>query len=179
MGNSNHTDKVKKSPRFGVLDAVIILLVIAAVLGIYFRYQLIDWITNTRNMKEYTVTFAIDDIRYTTPNYLNIGDEVYFASSGDRLGTLIEESDDASNSALSTVPALKTVYIDGVPYEIQYPNNESRADVKGRLRCTGSYSEDGGLLINGSTYIAPGQTVSSKTEWVTVDLRILAIEAVE
>ena len=178
MGNSNHTDKVKKVPRFGVLDAVIILLVIAAVLGIYFRYQLMDLITNTRNMKEYTVTFAIDDIRYSTPNYLNVGDEIYF-ENGDQFGTLIEESDDASNIALNIVPATKTFYIDGVAHDIPYPDNESRVDVKGRMRCTGSYSEDGGLLINGSTYIAPGQTVSSKTEWVTVDLRIVAIEAVD
>ncbi len=179
MGNSNHTDKVKKAPRFGVLDAVIILLVIAAVLGIYFRYQLMDWITNTRNMGEYNVTFAIDDIRYTTPNYLNIGDEIYFANSGEHLGTLIEESDNASNSALIIQPSSETFYIDGVAHDIPYPNLESRVDVKGRLRCTASYSEDGGLLINGSTYIAPGQTISSKTEWVTVNLRILAIEAVE
>lgn len=179
MGKQNHTEKVKKAPRFGVLDAVIILLVIAVIVGVYFRYQIMDWITNQRNVREYTVTFAIDNIRYTTPNYLNVGDEVYFADSGDSFGTLIEESDDASNIALSIVPSSETFYIDGVAYDIPYPDNESRVDVKGRLLCSGSYSEDGGLLVNGSTYIAAGQTVSMQTEWVSAELRILTIEAVE
>lgn len=178
MGKKNLTDKTKKAPKFGVLDAVIILLVIAVLVGVYFRYQIMDWISNQQNVREYTVTFAIDNIRNTTPNYLNVGDNVYFAENGAAFGTLIEESDDASNIALSIMPASETFYINGIAHNISYPNTESRVDVKGRLLCKGSYSESGGLLINGSTYVAAGQTVLAQTEWITAELRIVSIEAV-
>lgn len=178
MENNKQTNQRKRAPRFGVLDAVILLLIVAVVAGIYFRTHIMDWITNQRNVKEYTVTFAIDNIRYTTPNYLSIGDEVFFSENGDDFGTLIEESDDASNIALNVMPASEWVYIDGVATRVSYPD-ETRVDVKGRLLCEGSYSDDGGFLVNGTTYIAAGQTISAQTELVSFSLRVLTIEAVE
>ncbi len=171
--------KEKKSPRFGVLDAVIILLVVALIVGIYFRSNIIEWISNQRNVKDYTVTFAVDNIRYTTPNYINVGDRVVFADSGEELGMIIEESDGKSNIALSVTPASEIFSEDGKIIEVFYPNNESRVDVKGRLQCRGTYSENGGFLANGSSYLSAGQTVKVRTELVTLEIRILAIEAVK
>ena len=49
--------KTRKLPKFGVLDAVIILLVIAIAVGIYFRYSFFDTLTSMQNMKECYVTF--------------------------------------------------------------------------------------------------------------------------
>ena len=82
MGTHN-AEKEKRSPRFGVLDAVIILLVVCLIVGIYFRSNILGWISNQRNVRDYTVTFAVDNIRYTTPNYINVGDKVVFASNGE------------------------------------------------------------------------------------------------
>ncbi len=178
MGNRN-TEKEKRSPRFGVLDAVIILLVICLIAGIYFRSNIIEWISNQRNVRDYTVTFTVDHIRYTTPNYINVGDKVVFASNGEAFGTIIEESEGMSNIALSVTPSSEIFTDNGQVIEVFYPNNESRVDVKGRLRCRGTYSEDGGFLINGSTYLSAGQTVTVQTELVTLELRILEITAVE
>ena len=175
----HNTEKEKRSPRFGVLDAVIILLVVCLIVGIYFRSNIVEWISNYRNMRDYTVTFAVDHIRYTTPNYINVGDEVVFASSGEEFGTIIEESEDASNIALSVTPSSEVFTDNGQVIEVFYPNNESRVDVKGRLLCRGTYSEDGGFLVNGSTYLSAGQTVMAKTEWVTIELRVLEIKAAE
>lgn len=171
----SHNEKEKRTPRFGVLDAVIILLVVFLIAGIYFRSNIIEWVANQRNVREYTVTFAVDNIRYTTPNYINVGDLVTFASSGEEFGTIIEESDGMSNIALSVTPARELFTDDGEVIEVFYPNNESRVDVKGRLQCRGTYSEDGGFLVNGSTYLSAGQTVTARTELVTLELRILEI----
>ena len=49
MGNRN-TEKEKRTPRFGVLDAVIILLVVCLIAGIYFRSNIIEWFANQRNI---------------------------------------------------------------------------------------------------------------------------------
>lgn len=178
MKNRNVGEKEKKAPRFGVLDAVIILLVVFLIVGIYFRYTIMDWISNQRNIKEYTVSFAIDNIRYTTPNYINVGNEVYFSSDGKYFGTILEESDSSSSvAALSVTPSSETFVHEGKVIEVFYPNNESRVDVKGRMSCRGTYSEDGGFWVNGSTYVSAGQTIAVQTELVTVNVRILSIEA--
>lgn len=178
MGNRN-TEKEKRTPRFGVLDAVIVLLVVCLIAGIYFRSNIIEWIANQRNIRDYTVTFAVDDVRYTTPNYINVGDKVVFASNGEEFGTIIEESDGMSNIALSVTPSSKIFTDNGQVIEVFYPNNESRVDIKGRLQCQGTYSEDGGFLVNGSTYLSAGQTVKVQTELVNLELRVLEIHAVE
>ena len=80
---TNDIDKKsnRESPRFGALDFVIILVVIISIIGIYFRFNLVDTITQTANSKNYVVSFSIENIRYTTPNYVNIGDKLYISSS--------------------------------------------------------------------------------------------------
>ena len=57
----------RERPRFGALDVVIILIAIISIVGIYFRFNLIDTITQTANSKQYVVSFSIENIRYTTP----------------------------------------------------------------------------------------------------------------
>ena len=135
----NTAENVKKVPRFGVLDMVIILLVIISVVGIYFRYNIIDVINNARDIKEYTVSYTIDNVRYTTPNFIKVGDEVYFNSNGEKLGTLITASENMS--ALSTT--LPTEYFttpNGEIVELPYPK-DTRVKAEGRLSCNGRYYE--------------------------------------
>ena len=163
--------KARKFPKFGVLDAIIILLIIVAVIGVYFRYNIVDLITNTKNLDEYTVNFSIENIRYSTPNYVDVGDDVYFVSDNEKFGTLINVSENMG--ALSITPASELFTTStGEIIEVFYPNSESRISAEGRLNCSGRYSDDGGFLVNGSTYIASGQYVNVKTEYVTVTIRI-------
>ena len=44
------TKTKKSSPRFSFLDAIVILLVILAVVGVYFRYNIADFINNSKNL---------------------------------------------------------------------------------------------------------------------------------
>jgi len=166
----------KKRPRLGFLDIAIIFLVIIAILGIYFRFDLIDTLTKNANTQNYVVSFSVKDIRYTTPNYIDVNDSVYFSSTGELFGTLIQESDEMSNIALSVTPASKLFLDNGEFVEVFYPNNESRVDANGRLVCKGVYSADGGLLINSSTHITSGQYISVKTELVSFTMIITNIE---
>lgn len=165
--------------RFRALDAVIILLILTAVIGVYFRYNVLDQLSNRKNQKEYTVSFSIENIRYTTPNYMNIGDKIYYADDGEEMGVLIEESKNNSNRPISESPAGQLfVAEDGSVQEVFYPD-ETRVDVKGRMRCRGLYTEDGGFLVNGSRYLSAGQTVSVYTELVTINIVIRDIELME
>ena len=56
-------------PKFGILDAIIILLVIVIAVGIYFRYSFFDMLNSTKNMKECNVYFKTQN---TTEAHLNV-----------------------------------------------------------------------------------------------------------
>lgn len=173
-----NTDNSIKRPKFGILDAVIILLVIVAVVGIYFRYNIVEILSGTQNLDNYTVTFTINNIRYTTPNYIDVGDDVYFVSDNELFGTLINVSENMG--ALSITPASEYFTTsNGEIVEVFYPNSETRISATGRLNCIGRYSEEGGFLVNGSTYISPGQYIDVRTEYVTVTLYISEINLAE
>lgn len=174
----NNETKNKKSVRFGILDAVIILVILIAVVGVYFRYSILNVITGAHRMSEYTVSYSIENIRYTTVNYINIGDKVYFADEGDEFGTLINVSENMG--AVSYTPSSEYfTKSNGEIVEVMYPNNQSRVDAQGRLNCMGRYSENGGFLVNGSTYIASGQSINVRTDYVTVTIRVEEIALAE
>lgn len=179
MNTKNTTEKSIKSPRFGVLDFVIILLIVVAVIGVYFRYNIIDFFEETQNIKEYSVSFSIKNIRYTTETFIEIGDKVYFVSNGEEFGTLTNPSENTSKP-INSKPSTET-FTDskGEIVEVMYPNSESRIDAQGRMICSGRYSDDGGFLVNGSTFIASGQYVDVRTEYVTVTIRIDDIDPIE
>ena len=162
---------------FNVIDAVVIVLVIAVALGVYFRFNIVDRLRSQANTADYAVSFSVEDIRYTTPNYINVGDEVYFADSGELFGTLMSESE--NTNALNIVPASKYFKdSNGNVVQVFYPDGESRVDAKGRISCRGYYDESGGFSVDGRQYIAPGQTLNVRTELVTLTLTVTSIEAI-
>ena len=168
----------KNRPHFNAIDAMIIILVIVAIVGVYFRYTIVDFLTGDRNVDEYVVSFSIEDIRYTTPNYINVGDNVYFASSGELLGILTSESENNKEPLNITLASEKFTDSDGNIVEVFYPE-ETRVNAKGRILCKGNYSSSGGFSVDGNEYIAAGQSVEVYTEKVTVTLKITSIERYE
>ena len=168
----------KNRPHFNAIDAMIIILVIVAIVGVYFRYTIIDFLTGDRNIDDYVVSFSIENIRYTTPNYMNVGDKVYFASSGELLGTLTSESENNKEPLNITLASENFTDSNGNIVEVFYPE-ESRVNAKGRMLCKGNYSYAGGFSVDGNEYIAAGQSVEVYTEKVTVTLKKTAIEKYE
>jgi hypothetical protein len=175
------TDKksAREYPRFGALDFVIILVVVISIVGIYFRFNLVDTITQTANSKKYVVSFSIENIRYTTPNYVDIGDKLYISSSNEYLGEILAASDEMSNNALSVTPSSEVFIENGEYVEVYYPNSESRVDADGRFACEGTYTDSKGLIINNSTHITAGQTLTVQTELVTLVIEIMGIAPLE
>lgn len=172
--------KTRKLPKFGVLDAVIILLVIAIAVGIYFRYSFFDTLTSMQNMKEGYVTFKTDKITTNVSREMNDGDAIYFKSDGSNFGNLAIKSEEIT-MVIQEQPATSTVFKDGKTYaDIQYPQgmDDSLIYGIGNIKCNCSVSEDGSFLLNGTTYISPGQTYTVCTEKVTVNITITDIEVI-
>lgn len=169
--------KDSKKAHFNVVDALIILLVISVAVGMFFRARIVEKLWSQTQSAEYAISFSIEDIRYSTPTYINVGDKVYFADSGELIGEFIKESDNAN--ALSIAPASK-YFTDsnGNVVEVFYPDGESRVDAKGRILCHGYYGKDGGFSVDGRHYLAPGQSIDVKTELVSVTINIMSIEPI-
>lgn len=172
--------KNRRFPKFGVLDAVIILLVIVIVAGIYFRYSFFDTLNSLKNMKECYVTFQTDNVTTQTTRALNDGDEVYFKSNGEIFGTITVKSEEVA-MAIREQPATSTVFKNGQTYaNVQYPQGMEDSLIYGigTIKCNCAISEDGSYLLGGTTYIAPGQTYTLCTERVTVTVTVTDIDIV-
>lgn len=172
---SKKMKKDNKKAHFNVVDAVIILLVLSIAVGVFFRGRIVEKLWAQTQSADYVVSFSIEDIKYTTPTYINVGDKVYFADNGELIGEFMSESDNAN--ALNITPASKYFYDSNANVvEVFYPDGETRVDAKGRILCKGYYGEDGGFSVDGRHYLAPGQSINVKTELVSVTINIMSIE---
>ncbi len=182
MKKNKRQRKERTTPRFGVLDAIIILLIVVAVVGVYFRYNIIDFVSATQNLEDYTIEYSIKNIRYSTQRYVDIKDDVYFASDGKYFGWIASASD--SNEQYWSWQTTTATFItsSGEIKDVGYPEEDSensRIDANGRLVCSGKYSSDGEFLVNGTKYIAAGQLIDVKTEYVSVTLCVENISPFE
>lgn len=170
--NKIKTENANKLPRFGAIDVFIILIVIVLIVGIFFRYKLLDILTSQQNLNEYNIAFTVDNVRYTTPDYINVGDAVYL--NGEELGTITNGTE--NTGVLSIAPASE-MFTDsnGNIIEVHYPN-ETRVSFSGNISCKGKVSENGSILVNGNLYVAPGQTLNVTTEFVTMSINIDSID---
>lgn len=177
MSKKEFSQGAKKGVHFNVVDALIIIVLIAVVLGIYFRFNVVEMFGSKERTEAYNVSFSVDNIRYTTPSYVNVGDKVYFGDTGELFGVLNSESE--NQSVLSITPASE-IFVDssGNIQEVYY-ENETRVDAKGRIECQGTYAKDAGFCVGGTRYLAPGQTVEINTELVTFVITITSIDKVE
>lgn len=171
------SENVKRFPKFGILDAVIILLIISVIVGLAFRYNFFKTFTSLQKLDEYAISYSIKNIEHTTPNYIDNGDEVYFKDSGKKLGTIMEISDGATDP-LSVVPSTQTFIENGSTITVTYPP-ETRIDANGRIKCEGKISPDGTFLLNGNDYMSAGQKYIVCTEKVTLEITIQDIELIE
>ena len=168
-------EKTRRFPRIYIIDVIIILLVIAIGFGIYFRYSVYDTFGNSKNQVEAVVSFSISNINETTGYYIDIDDAVYFKDSGDEFGRIMPSSDN-SLRAIEDEPAIEVVEDNGEYITVSYPMG-TRIDAKGRIKCKGIFGSDGAFMLNGSDYMAPGQTFTVCTEKVTVNITVLDIQA--
>lgn len=175
----NTSEKVKQKkerrfPKFHVFDAIIIILVIAIVAGVIFRYSVFDMLGNLKNQSEAQVTFSVNNIKDTTEHYVSIDDKVYFKSDGNKFGTIMESVENSSRP-LVTSPASQSFFEDGYAVTVNYPP-ETRINAEGKIKCQGVFGQDGSFMLNGSTYLSAGQKYVICTEKVTLEIMIMGIE---
>lgn len=172
MGQSEEK-KSNKNPRrirFNLVDLVLIIAVLACVTGVYLRYNVSEQFGVNHELNTFTLSFEINNIRYTSADAFPEGDAFYLKSPDKLLGTLL--------SIDSTSPT-EVVYTDDKGnYKTAYYPEDTRIDLTGRLQTTGIMTESG-FLLDGNTFLAPGQTYAVQTPRIDISVTITAIEEAE
>ena len=169
--------KVKRFPKLYVLDVAIIILILAAILGIYFRYNVFDMIGNYKDQSEAQIVFSVKNIKDTTKSFIKINDEVYFKDDGSKFGSIMSGEENSNDALVGIVPASATFVENGNIITVADPSG-TRIDASGRIKCKGTFGTDGSFKLNGLEYISAGQTKVICTELVTLEITILKIEKI-
>ncbi len=174
------SEKVRRLPKFYILDAVIILVLICIGLGLYFKYNLFEMFSQLENKTDVQIEYKIENIKATTEYYIDIGDRVYFKNDGTEVGSIIASAEN-SNYALVSFPAEKTFTDETQSISVTYPSDMSdpRFDFEGRLQAKGVFTDNGAFLLNGNMYFSPGQTYVVCTDKVTVAITVLSISEIQ
>ena len=171
----NKAKKEKRLPRFRFLDVVIILLVVAVVLGVIFRQNIPTIFGKSKDLTTVEVSFSINNVSKSAIDSIDIGDTVYLNSDGSHFGTMMANSEGA-NYALSDEPAYEVFFENGDYKTVRYPEESNRKNAMGKIECKGAFSnDDGSFMLNGSKYLAPGQSLVICTETVTLEILITGI----
>lgn len=170
-------EEKKKNPprfRFNIFDAVLILLAVLCIVGVWQRKNLQALFESGEELESYTVTFEARKMRSTTAALLTKDTELYLEEGGARisLGTISEQ----------VLPLAATVYLqdkNGQIVEAVYPQDdyEYLQDVSGQLSCRG-LTDGGAFMLGGQLHLAVDQTVAVHTETADFEIRITGIQKV-
>ena len=165
MEQKNKAQKTAKL-RFNVIDALIILVLLACVVGLVFRYGNFGGGAQESELEDYEIYFSVSNVAYTSEDAFVKGDTVTLADEGVVLGTL---------SDIKTILPAEFVARDksGNLITVNYPAS-TRIDVTGYINSRGVMRENG-YFVNGTVYVASGKEYTVRTEHMDVVLKILNI----
>lgn len=153
---------------FNVIDIAILLLILVCAVGIYMRYGMEKTIASGEG-EVYDIRFVCEDVRYTTANYVNTGDTLYFTGTNLPFGTITD--------TVVIRPSSEEVSVNGNNLTVYYPS-DTIVDISGAVRVKGIMTENG-FLIDGSSYIAPNTVVHISNKLADISIRILSVTLVE
>ena len=164
----NRENKVKKF-RFNIIDFLVIVAVLACIVGVALRYNVVEKISENTALEEYDVSFVISGIKLTSVDALIPGDSFYWTQTNELLGVLKSKDQ----------PTPTKVYYSDANGVLVENFSTNRYDVRGILGCDGVMTDDG-FMIGGNLYVAPGKSFLLESPHLQVTVQITDIaKAVE
>lgn len=163
-------DKKQKKPgargRFNIIDLVLLIALLACIAGIYLRYAADRDLGSKQELDSYTLSFEVQNIRYTSADAFQADDAVYLRTDDTKIGTLL---------SLDSASPTEYLFFDlgGNVKQTYYPEN-TRIDVTGRILAEGRMTENG-FMLNGNVFLAPGRSYPIMTPHIDVNITITDI----
>ena len=157
--------KTNSKIKFGLLDAVVLIVVIALALALVFRYTA-DKTLFVYDTEKYTVTVKATGLQYSTVNMLGQGSAVYLGD-GKQLGSFIH--------APTVTPMLSySITSSGDVIAAYYPDN-TLVDIVTDIECD-LIVNDGMIMTKSGVHIAAGAVIEIHTETVDLTAEITSVE---
>lgn len=157
---------VQKSNKINSADIMVILLVLVFIVGMVFRFGVIQKIDTDSKKQSATVSFVVEDISSSSAGFFHVGDMVYFASDMKTIGTISEVSE--------PVASQRYIYTDDGNIVLTEAT-DGKVDIRANMTVLGEKTERG-FMLDGTTYIAPNMSIEIKTKHISVTLLITNIE---
>ncbi len=154
--------------RFGILDAVVLIIVVALAVALVFRFTT-DMRLFTYDTEKYAVTVRAEGLQYTTVDMLSLSDGVYF-ENGEYLGSIL-------TSPTVTPQMVYELGAEGDLIPAYYPNN-TLVDLTTNLECD-LVTSDGMLMTKSGEHLAVGVVLKLHTQTVDITVEIVGIEKIE
>ena len=164
----------RRAVKGNLLDLVIILLLLAAVFSVGYRYYTSSQGASESELKQASVVFRVENTLPALATTLTHADPIYSESNDEQIGTLVRHPEAVNSFVLSTAASLLLETGDGTYVRVDDPSG-TRVDIEGVMGCRGVMSENGIFLLNGVTEISPGQMLYVYTEKAAFSLLIVDI----
>jgi hypothetical protein len=151
--------------RFGLLDTVVSIVVIALIGALVFRYTA-DKNLFSYNTEKYTVTVKACGLQYTTANMIGSSDAVFF-DDGAQIGSFVHAPTVTPMLSYSTTSS-------GDIIAAYYPDN-TLVDIVTDIECD-LIAKDGMIITKSGTHIAVGAVIDIHTETVDLTVEITSVE---
>jgi hypothetical protein len=156
-----------KKLRPNIIDIAIIVVIIAALVGIWARFDLSRRFTSDGVMQPGEISFLILNIMGTSANELQDGTAVYDKTTGNYIGKI-------DGTSITSTPA--EAYIVGDDGIIKKTTTTTgREDVRGVILTEGTHNADG-FYYGGNTFVAPGMEIEVNTENLDVTMLVTGVK---
>ena len=163
--------------RGNVLDVAIVLLLIAAIATIGYRYYRSTNDSADADLKNVVITYEVVQAPASMAEAIQPAQAIYLQSAKTLLGTALDITLDQDSGTVFEVTKVfgETVDENGNPVTVEMPY----VNLVGGVFCQGTVDENGTFLLDGRTPITPGQLVSVYTETVEYTFTVLTISTWE
>ena len=159
MNNKSNSKKIS----FSVIDFTIIIVILALLVGIIARYDVVDKLFSKTSLVEARVKFVAEAITPEEASAFNENNKFYI--DGEQFGVLT-----------AVTPQKAIMYRENAQGALVSYEHETLIDLKGDFTCKVMKS-DSGYLLGGVRYIAAGSVFTVRANGVAVKITIISIEA--
>ena len=170
-------NKVRSGKKLGfnVIDALIILLVLACVAGLIIRYTVLNNINAVSGLDTYYISFKITEVSQSQIDAYEMtakdadGDSwVYLRDGTTYVGHLTDENPPV---------LLSEVWVEDENGNMVKIHHTELYDVSGKIKCSGIISsETGAFRLNGKIDLATGSVLEVQTKYGDFSIEITGVE---
>lgn len=151
--------------RGNILDIILLLLVLAAIVGIIYRYHEAK-VADREPMIEAEVSFSVREVLPGIGETLRAGDTLRMGADNTVFGQL---------KKIEVTPAMVLAEDDNGQYVVVELPEGTRIDMAGTILCEGRKNENGAFVLNGETVLTPGETFAVYTDKAAFMLTVSGI----